>query len=536
MIVHAFPTQGVRLLSTFSVTPLFALLFLLVLAGCTQPQSPDAGRWQMEETFPEGAIAEQFAVGEAEGSAVVVEAVEGEAVAGEAVAEHAFKKSYDGSGSLIIRCGMLIDGLENHPRLQQEIVILDGRIASVRPIADSPPIVHGGHAASLDERREDIQEDREALRNLAVWDARDQTCLPGLINTHVHFDANPEDAADYSVYATRTEEEVLALALANAKTTLLSGFTTVRHTGAWFPSTIYKLRELIEAGVAPGPRIQTAGPYLTIPGGGGDLRFPEIPEEQIPADSQRGIATTPQEFADRTQAAIDAGADFLKVIASGAVFSMGTEPGAPEMTQDDIAAVVQVAHEAGLKVTAHVHSDQSGQDAILAGVDSLEHASLLKDATIALAAELGVAFSMDVYNGTYTDTVGREQGYPAIFLQRNADTTEAQREVFEKAYRAGVPLLYGTDAGVLPHDMGAWQFDIMVERGMTPMAAIKSATSIAALHLGLEADVGALVPGRYGDLVLVSGNPLKTINTLRRVRAVVKGGVVKAGLVNAGLF
>jgi imidazolonepropionase-like amidohydrolase len=506
---------------------MLAPLGLLVLAGCTQPESADASRWQMEKTFPEGAIAEQVAIGDAEGRAVVVEAVAGNAFK----AGSAFAESHDGSGSLIIRCGMLIDGLLDHPRFQQEVVILDGRIAAVRPIADSLPIEHSGHGASIDERRREIQDDGESLRDLPVLNARDQTCLPGLINTHVHFDANPEDAADYSVYATRTEEDVLALALANAKTTLLSGFTTVRHTGAWFPSTIDRLKRLIEVGAAPGPRIQTAGPYLTIPGGGGDLRFPEIPEEQIPADSQRGIATTPEEFADRTRAAIDAGADFLKVIASGAVFSMGTEPGAPEMTREDIEAVVQVAHEAGLKVTAHVHSDQSGQDAILAGVDSLEHASLLKDMTIALAVERGVAFSMDVYNGTYTDTVGREQGYPATFLQRNADTTEAQREVFEKAYRAGVPLLYGTDAGVLPHEMGAWQFDIMVERGMTPMAAIKSATSIAALYMELEADVGALVPGRYGDLVLVSGDPLTNINTLRRVRGVVKGGIVTGGIV-----
>jgi len=144
VIVHALPTQGVRLLLTFGVTPLLAPLFLLVLAGCTLPESPDAGRWQIEETFPEGTIAEQVAVGEAEGSAVVVEAVEGEAVEGEAVAGYAFKKSHDGGGSLIIRCGMLIDGLEDHPRLQQEVVILDGRIASVRPIADSLPIEHGG--------------------------------------------------------------------------------------------------------------------------------------------------------------------------------------------------------------------------------------------------------------------------------------------------------------------------------------------------------------------------------------------------------
>ena len=430
-----------------------------------------------------------------------------------------------GGDALVVHCGTLIDGLSDEPLLRQEVVIDGGRIVAVRPIGagssrhDLPSDNLGVSGSTR------INDPWSLLPSGASFlDLSDKTCLPGLINTHVHFDANPEDAADYSVYGSRTEQEVLALASANAKTTLLSGFTTVRHTGAWFPSTIYKLRELIEAGAAPGPRIQTAGPYLTIPGGGGDLRFPEIPEEKIPSDSQRGIATTPIEFAQRAEAAIDAGAEFLKVIASGAVFSVGTEPGAPEMTRADIEAVVEVAHRRGVKVTAHVHSDQSGQDAILAGVDSLEHASLLEDVTIGLAAERGVAFSMDVYNGTYTESAGRAQGYPDVFLQRNADTTEAQRVVFEKALRAGVPLIYGTDAGVLPHDMGGWQFSVMVARGMTPMDAIKSASSHAAFHMAMDRDVGAIVPGRYGDIVAVKGDPLADVERLRAVTTVIKAG------------
>jgi len=173
-----------------------------------------------------------------------------------------------------------------------------------------------------------------------------------------------------------------------------------------------------------------------------------------------------------------------------------------------------------------VHSDQSGQDAILAGVDSLEHASLLKGNTIDLAAARGVAFSMDVYNGTYTDTVGREQGYPEIFLQRNTYTTEAQRVVFKKAYEKGVTLLYGTDAAVLPHDMGGWQFATMVERGMRPMDAIRSATSVAAEHMDLSADVGALTPGKVADLIAVRGDPLADTEILRDVAVVMQAGVI----------
>jgi imidazolonepropionase-like amidohydrolase len=398
-----------------------------------------------------------------------------------------------------VRCGSVIDGISEQVLGPRTLGIQSGRIAS---ITETPP------------------------ENIVDLDLSDYTCLPGLINTHVHFDANPEDAADYGVYARRTQADNLALILENASTTVHTGFTTVRHAGAWFPNTLAMAKAKIDAGESIGPRIQSAGPYLTIPGGGGDLTFPEIPADQIPAESQQGIASTPEQFAERAREAINNGAEFLKVIASGAVFSTGSEPGAPEMHQDDIEAVVAVAEQRGVKVTAHVHSDQSGRDAILAGVNSLEHASLLSDETIALAVKNDVALSMDVYNGTYTDTVGRELGYPEVFIQRNYDTTEAQRVVFEKAVAAGATVLYGTDAGVLPHDMGGWQFEIMVERGMTPMQAIKSATSVAAKHMELDDKVGALREGLQADIIAVRGDPITDIKSLRSVSLVIKDGVV----------
>ena len=409
------------------------------------------------------------------------------------------KKATPPNHELRVNCGNVIDGISNHPLGSRMLTIQDGIVVSM--------------GEDTDARAPDL-------------DLTDYTCLPGLINTHVHFDANPEDAADYGIYARRTQEDNLALILRNASTALHTGFTTVRHTGAWFPDTLTKAHMMIESGAAMGPSIQSAGPYLTIPGGGGDLRFPEIPPDKIPPQSQYGIASTPDEFAERAQIAIDNGADFLKVIASGAVFSTGTAPGAPEMHQDDIEAVVAIARANGVKVTAHVHSDQSGRDAIMAGVDSLEHASLLSDETVLLAVENDVALSMDVYNGTYTDTVGRELGYPEVFIQRNVDTTEAQRLVFEKAVAAGATLLYGTDAGVLPHDMGGWQFDIMVERGMTPMQAVKSATSVAATHMGLDKEVGAIRVGLRADIIAVRGDPLADLKRLRDVSVVIKDGIV----------
>jgi imidazolonepropionase-like amidohydrolase len=406
------------------------------------------------------------------------------------------------SGDLLVRCGALIDGLSDEVFHDRLVVIEDGRIANI------------------------LDGDTELRPGTPLLDLSKKTCLPGLINTHVHLGVKPEDAVDYSIYYTSTPEQRNRVALNFAAVNLLTGFTTVRNTGEFFPESITYARQTINAGEAIGPRIRNGGPYFTIPGGGGSIRVPYIDASTIPPETQQGTARGAAEFKELAIAAVARGYDHLKVIASGAVFSFGTSPGAPEMTREEIAAVVDVAHDAGIKVTAHVHSAQSGIDAIQAGVDSIEHASLLTDEVIQMAADAGVAFSMDVYNGTYTDTVGREQGYPEEYLQRNHDTTEAQRVVFEKAYAAGIPLMYGTDAGVLPHDMGGWQFGIMVERGMQPMDAIRSATSVPAKHMEIDRDVGALAIGRFGDLIAVNGNPLDDMTRMRNIDVVIKGGML----------
>jgi imidazolonepropionase-like amidohydrolase len=406
------------------------------------------------------------------------------------------------SGSLAVRCGKLIDGLAREVRDDQVVVIEHGRIAAV---------VDGAAGG---------------VGDMPQLDLSDCTCLPGLINTHVHLGEIPEYAADYATYYSLSESDNKQLALASARASLLSGFTTVRNVGDFYPKPIYDARESIQRGQAIGPRIQTAGPFITIPGGAGDLNVPGRDESEIPAATRTGIGRTPAEFAAAAERAVAGGADFLKVLASGAVFSHCGIPGAPEMHQEDIEAVVAVARKAGLKVTSHVHSAQSARDSILAGVDSLEHASLLDDEAIALAAEHGVILSMDIYNGTYTEEVGREQGYPEEFMRKNRETTEAQRVVFEKALALGLPLVFGTDAGVHPHHMSAWQFGVMVERGMTPMQAIQAATSAAAEHMGMAGDVGAIEPGRYGDLIAVAGDPLDKIDVLKDVGVVVKGGLV----------
>jgi len=271
--------------------------------------------------------------------------------------------------------------------------------------------------------------------------------------------------------------------------------------------------------------MQVSGFYLTIPAGGGDLIVPGVPEASIPLRFRAGVARGPEQFRLKAQNAVDEGADFLKVIASGAVLAYGGVPGEPEMTPDELAAVVQVAHAAGRKVAAHAHGARSIKEAILAGADTIEHASLIDDEGIELARLHDVALSMDVYNGDYIDTEGRKQGWAEEFLRKNIETTAAQRQAFTRAHAAGAPIVYGTDAGVYPHGCNARQFPIMVERGMTPMEAIQAATTVAARFMGWADRVGQVAPGRFGDVIAVKCDPLADIGCLQDVVVVIKDGL-----------
>jgi imidazolonepropionase-like amidohydrolase len=406
-----------------------------------------------------------------------------------------------GSGSIALRCGALIDGVSGEAGGPTTIVIVGGRIAEVSPGAAVPAHVR-------------------------VLDLTDYTCLPGLIDMHTHLTDQPGDTADLSIYYRRTLEEQLLLARENARVTLLAGFTTVRDVGTYIGWADRALRDEINLGVTPGPRMQVVGFYLTIPGGGGDLVIPGYPESDIPAQVRMGVSRGPEQFREHAELAVAGGADLLKVIASGAVLAYGGVPGAPEMTPEEIAAVVEVAHAHGLKVAAHAHGAESIRDAILAGADTIEHASLIDAAGIELARQRHVALSMDVYNGSYIDTEGRAQGWPEEFLRKNIETTEAQRQGLTAAHAAGVPIVFGTDAAVYPHGLNARQFPIMVERGMTPMEAVQAATSVAALYMGWADRVGSLQPGRYGDVIAVKGDPLADLRQLQDVAVVVKGGEV----------
>lgn len=411
------------------------------------------------------------------------------------------------AGPLAVHCGRLIDGL-SPTALQDQIVLIDGeKIVAVGPNVAVPA-------------------------NARTLDLSGQTCLPGLLDLHTHITDIPQNTADFTVYPRLSPEEHLAVGRPNGRATLEAGFTAVRDVGTYIAGLDREMRDEIDSGTLVGPRMQVSITYLTVPGGGGDMLLPGFPKAKAKTPLARlrhGVARGPEEFRAKAEQLVAEGATVLKCIASGAVLAMGGVPGAPEMTPEQLRAVAEVAHKHGLKLAAHAHGARSVKEAILAGADTIEHASLIDEEGILLAKKHGVALAMDVYNGDYIDTEGRKQGWPAEFLQKNIDTTEAQRQAFTRAVQLGAPIVFATDAAVYPNGLNARQFRIMVQRGMSPMQAIQSATSVAAKTMAWDDRVGALVPGRYGDLVAVKGDPLADITLLEHVDTVLKGGEVVKG-------
>jgi len=346
-------------------------------------------------------------------------------------------------------------------------------------------------------------------------------CLPGLIDMHTHISENL--VGDLIEFYDRSQEEQLMIGRVNANKTLLAGFTTVRDLGVYVAWTDKKLRDEINTRRTTGPRMRVSGYYLTIPGGGGDVAVPGY-QGDIPDQIQRGVTKGTDNFRERAQQAIDGGADQIKIIASGAVLAYGSLPGSPEMNPEEIVAVVDQAKKANIKVIAHAHGALSIKQAILAGVDSIEHASLIDNEGINLAKTKGVALSMDIYNGDYINTVGVAENWPEEFLRKNRETTDLQRKNFTKAHESGVIIVYGTDAGVYPHGDNAKQFKYMVKYGMNNLEAIQSATLHAAEVIGMNKQVGQIKEGFFADLVAVRDNPLLNIQALENINVVIKGG------------
>jgi imidazolonepropionase-like amidohydrolase len=265
-----------------------------------------------------------------------------------------------------------------------------------------------------------------------------------------------------------------------------------------------------------------AGGYITIPGGGGAVTGAKH-GTVIGPEFRIGEVRNANQARQRVTALIDGGADFIKLIATGAVLAVGSEPGALELTPEEMKAACDQANAMGKYCIAHAHGAEGVKAAIRAGARTIEHASLIDDEGLRLAKDRGVWLDMDIYDGDWIDEVGTRDHWPAEYLQKNRDTTDLQRQGFTKAVRLGVPLTFGTDAGVYPHGYNARQFGYMVRYGMTPLQALQAATSEAAKALG-RPDLGSVVPGHAADFVAVNRDPLQDITVLQCVAGVIKDG------------
>ena len=350
------------------------------------------------------------------------------------------------------------------------------------------------------------------------------TLLPGLIDLHDHLTAVPENLG-YKGLGVSLPRETLYGA-ANARRTLEAGFTTVRNVGASGFSDV-ALRDAIESGDLPGPRMLVSGPPLGITGGHCD-------ENLLPFEFRHrsgGVADGPWEARAKVREVVKYGADLIKICASGGVLSHGDQPGTPQYSPEEMKALIEEAHRLGRKVAAHAHGTQSIKEAILAGVDSVEHASLIDDEGIRLAKEHGTFLVMDIYNDDYILGMGDKVGMLPESIEKERKLGQAQRDNFQKAVKAGVRVGFGTDGGVYPHGDNAKQFAYMVKYGMTPAQAIRAATSEAADLLGWKDRIGTLEAGKLADVIAVPGDPTADVKALESVSFVMKNGaVVKNGL------
>ncbi len=353
-----------------------------------------------------------------------------------------------------------------------------------------------------------------------VVDLTEYTVLPGLIDAHVHL-LGDADEHGYSGLATSLPRATVT-GVKNARITLLAGFTSARMLGAPGFGDV-ALRDGINAGDVIGPRLLVAGPAIGITGGhcAGTNLLP--PEYSGPDD---GVADGPWAVRVAVRRNLKYGADVIKTCSSGGVLSRGDKVGISQYTLEELTAMADEAHSRGLKIASHAHGADGIRNAILAGIDSIEHASLIDDEGIRLAKERNTTLVMDVYVTEFILSEGKAAGMLPESLDKERTVGKVQRDNFRKAHEAGVNIVFGTDAGVYPHGRNARQFSVMVEYGMTPMEAVQAATIKAAQLLGTEENVGSIAAGKFADLVAVRGDPIANIAVLENISFVMKGGAI----------
>ena len=402
----------------------------------------------------------------------------------------------------LIRAGHLLDVVGERVLADQAITIEGDRIVAVGP--------NDGTATAG-----------------SVIDLTGQTVVPGLMDMHAHMVGSVEGNETYAALVVRSAAQEAMEGVRNARDTVMAGFTTVRDVGTFRAFVDIALRDAIDAGWTPGPRMFCAGAYVTSSTGGGDIPGLAVDvDERLPRDLRFGVANSPDEVRKVVREILHRGAAQIKVIATGAVLTEGTNPGAPEFSEEEIRAAVEEAALYGTYVAAHAHGPEGIKRAVRAGVGSIEHGSLMDDECIELMAEHGTYLVADIYCGDWIEEEGTRAGWSPNSLRKNRETTDAQREGFEKCVKAGVKIAYGTDSGVYPHKDVGRQFAYMVRHGMTPMQAVRSATIVSAELLRASDDLGSVEPGKFADLVAVAGDPLDDISVLEDVAFVMKGGEV----------
>ncbi len=394
-----------------------------------------------------------------------------------------------------IRAGKLIDVIAGRELANQIILIRGTKIQEVGPNAAIPA-------------------------GAAVIDMSNMTVLPGLIDCHTHLadlgDAEPLLSLQLSAVQTAYKS------IPNASKTLMAGFTTVRDVGVYRAFNDVAMRDAINSGIIIGPRMYVAGAYVTISEGAGAMTGLSQ-DIELPVNLRFGIANGPWEVRTKVRQLVHLGADNIKILTTGAVLTHGSSNKSNEFTPEEIQAAVSEAANFGLRVEAHAHGAEGINNAIRAGVASIEHASLINDEGISLAKQHGTYLDMDIYD---EECIRSNPNEPADFLAHDADLAEAQRQNFRKAVRAGVKMSYGTDAGVCPHGVNARQFAFMVKYGMTPMQAIQSATVNAADLIGHSELFGSITAGKSADIIAVGGDPLQDVSLLENVAFVMKEGKI----------
>ena len=350
-------------------------------------------------------------------------------------------------------------------------------------------------------------------------DLSSSTVLPGLTDAHTHLTGNPQDAGPQALGISLPRATLTGAK--NARLTLEAGFTTVRNVGAEGYSDV-ALRDAIDAGDVPGPRMLVSGPPLGITGGHCDENF-------LPFDfhySAEGVADGVEGVQHKVRETIKYGADLIKICATGGVLSHGDNPQASQYTLEEMKAIVADAHRLGRKVAAHAHGAQGILWASQAGVDSIEHGSYIDDAAIAEMKKDGTYLVPTLYLADWFLEHAEQVHVPPEMIAKGRTVMAAARKNVAHAFASGVKVAFGTDAAVYPHGLNAHEFAVMVKLGLSPLQSIQAATINAADLLGWSDKIGAIEPGKWGDIIAVDGDPLQDVTTLERVKFVMKGGEV----------